>query len=104
MKQEQETDTRTCPKYWHAVQYANNWWIQDSPMYNGKNIMDADEVGEEQAKTNAELCANAPLLRDALKRLVVMAKTTGGTAGPDSGLMRAIELAEVVLLTIKPTP
>jgi hypothetical protein len=43
-------------------------------------------------------------LRDALKKLLLMARTTGGTAGPDVGLMAACELAESVLAAAPQPP
>lgn len=41
--------------------------------------------------------AQIKALREALKRLTVMARTSGGTAGPDQGLMDACEAAESAL-------
>lgn len=82
---------------WHPVQYGDGWVIQDSPMYSGKNVLYADEVGEEQAEANANLCACAPILRDALKKLTLMAETSGGTSGSDAGLMKSIDEAKAIL-------
>ncbi len=40
---------------WYPVEYAGTWYIQLGEMYNDRNVLDADCVGYEQAKKNAEL-------------------------------------------------
>ena len=43
----------------------------------------------EEREANARLIAAAPELLDALKNPTMMARTSGGTAGPDTELMAA---------------
>lgn len=49
---------------------------------------------DETGLANARLIAAAPELLEALKKLTMMARTSGGTAGPDAGLMEACAEAE----------
>ncbi len=39
---------------WHVVEYAGRFEIQDGGMYGDNNLLDADMVGYDQAKANAE--------------------------------------------------
>ena len=55
---------------WHAVQYAGFYAIQDKPYYSDcTNLFDAEYVGIDQAKANAELAAEAPVLLAKVKLL-----------------------------------
>lgn len=49
------------------------------------------------AEAHARLIAAAPKLLATLRKLTFMARTSGGTAGPDTGLMDACADAETVL-------
>jgi hypothetical protein len=51
-------------------------------------------------KENAHLVASAPLLHEALKQLVVAARTSGGAAGHDAGLCAACAQAEAALAKV----
>lgn len=48
---------------WHAVEFAGFWHILDQPYYEGGNVLDAEHVGQVQAKQNAELAAMAPEMK-----------------------------------------
>jgi len=45
----------------------------------------------------AHLIAAAPQMLEALRKLTFMARTSGGTPGPDAGLMDACQQAEWVI-------
>lgn len=66
---------------------------QPAPFLRGFTQTVAIVLGKE----NARLVASAPLLHDALRKLVVAARTSGGVAGHDAGLCAACEQAEAVL-------
>ncbi len=55
-----------------AVQYANYWAIQDGPFYEDNEILDAEQVGEEQAEANAQFivkaCNSYDSILDIIKR------------------------------------
>lgn len=53
---EQAAKNKVVPGF-HAVQYANYFNIQPSPFYGDNNILDAEDVGEDQAEMYAELLA-----------------------------------------------
>jgi hypothetical protein len=42
----------------HPVAYCNFWTIQSGPYYGDKDILNAEDVGEEEAEKNANLIAN----------------------------------------------
>lgn len=42
-------------KKYYAVEYAGFWRIQEGRRYNDLDILDAENVGAENAKNNAEL-------------------------------------------------
>jgi hypothetical protein len=50
---------------------------------------------------DARLIAAAPELLEALRPLTMMARTSGGTPGPDAGLMAACEAAEAAIAKAK---
>jgi len=45
---------------WYPVEYGGFWQIQNCEEYDGIDMLDADDVGEEQARENAILAASAP--------------------------------------------
>lgn len=45
---------------WYPVEYSGFWQIQNCEEYDGLDMLDADDVGAEQAKENAILCSQAP--------------------------------------------
>lgn len=46
---------------WHAVEYAGFWTLRTDNHYDvGEDILNAEEVGEEKAKKNANLARLAP--------------------------------------------
>lgn len=51
-------------------------------------------------KENARLIAAAPMLRDALKRLTVAARTSGGVSGRDDEFCAVCDYAEAALAKI----
>lgn len=53
--------------------------------------------GIDEARANARLIAAAPELLEALLKLTMMARTSGGTLGPDKALMEACEVAEAAI-------
>lgn len=53
-------------KKWYAINYAGFWQIQDTDFYEKTDVLDADHVGEEQAESNAKLCASAPEMKELL--------------------------------------
>lgn len=53
---EQAAKSKLVPGF-HAVQYANYFNIQPSPFYGDKSILDAEDIGVEQAEMYAELIA-----------------------------------------------
>lgn len=50
-------ENKIVPKY-HAVEYSGYWYIQESPFYGEKNLLDAEDVGEEEAEKNAKQIAD----------------------------------------------
>lgn len=54
---------------WYPVEYSGFWQIQDCEEYFGKDMLDADDVGEEQARENAILCSQAPEWKEAAKEM-----------------------------------
>lgn len=59
-------------KDWHAIEFAGTIILKDSPFYEGKNILDYDDVGKEVADANAKLAISAPKLLSALEKIVEM--------------------------------
>lgn len=54
---------------WHPVEMAGIWMLLNKPFYEGKDVLNADYVGEENARRNAELAAKAPQLQAENKKL-----------------------------------
>lgn len=50
----------------HAVNYAGAYLIQIGQMYEDLDVLNENEVGEEEAKANAQLISTAPELLEAL--------------------------------------
>lgn len=67
--QKMPEETTPHPGPWHAVEYCGTWNIQDQPDYLGKNLLDADDVGENTAAHHAKLAARAPSLLSELEHL-----------------------------------
>lgn len=44
-------------KQWHVVEFAGFFHLMDEPFYDAKDVLNADDVGYEQAKFNAELAS-----------------------------------------------
>lgn len=63
---------------WYAVEYAGYWELQTSPYYDadGKNLLDAEAVGEKEAKANAALMQAAPKMFEALQESLSMMEQT----------------------------
>jgi hypothetical protein len=59
-----ETKEVRSAEVWHPVEYAGFWLIQDEPYYEGNDVLNAENVGSETAKYNAELAASAPQLKE----------------------------------------
>lgn len=57
---------------WHAIEFAGIIILKDSEFYEGKNILDYDDVGKEVADANAKLAISAPVLLKALQKIVEM--------------------------------
>lgn len=57
------------PGPWYAIEFAGFWNILDQPYYEGAQLLNAEEVGPEQAQANAELAALAPDLLAENQRL-----------------------------------
>lgn len=70
---------------------------QPAPFMRGFTQTVAIVLGKE----NAQLVAAAPMLHEALRKLVVAARTSGGVAGRDDGLCAACDQAEAALAKIK---
>jgi hypothetical protein len=45
---------------WSAIQYANFFNIQTESFYGEKDLLNAEDVGEEVAKANSKLMASSP--------------------------------------------
>lgn len=54
---------------WYPVEYSGFWQIQNCEEYDGIDMLDADDVGEEQARQNAMLAASAPQMKELIGRL-----------------------------------
>jgi len=54
---------------WHPVEFAGIWTIMDEPFYEAKDVLNSDEVGESNAKNNAELAAESPELLRLLNQM-----------------------------------
>lgn len=52
-------------KQLYAVEYAGYWNIQDKDNYDGKSVLDAENVGLIEAAANAKLFAYSPKLMTA---------------------------------------
>ena len=61
--------TKEKTQLWFPVEFAGYWNILDEPFYEANNMLDADYVGKEQAKKNAELAAKSPELFKILDRM-----------------------------------
>lgn len=57
---------------WHAIEFAGIIILKDSEFYEGKNILDYDDVGKEVADANAKLSISSPKLLAALQKIVDM--------------------------------
>lgn len=55
------SDERPAQK-WFPIEFCGFWHIHSEPYYEADDVLDADRVGEEAAKANAELAARAPEL------------------------------------------
>jgi hypothetical protein len=66
---------------------------QPAPFMRGFTHTIAIVLGKE----NATLLVQAPALHDALKKIVMAARTSGGTPGRDEHLCEACDFAEIVL-------
>lgn len=56
-------------KQWHPVEFAGIWMLMDEPFYEGRDQLNADYVGEDNAKNNAKLAASAPELLELLHQM-----------------------------------
>ena len=54
-------------KEWHAIEFAGIIILKDSEFYEGKNILDYDDVGKEVADANAKLAKHSFELLEALQ-------------------------------------
>lgn len=50
-----EEQKKLIAKKYHAVEYAGYWHIQDQPYYGGKDLLNAEDVGVEEAAKNANM-------------------------------------------------
>ncbi len=57
---------------WHAIEFVGTIILKDSEFYEGKNILDYDDVGKEVADANARLAISAQKLLVALEKIVEM--------------------------------
>jgi hypothetical protein len=57
-------------KQWYPIEFAGTWMILDEPFYEGKDVMNAENVGEIRAEKNAQLVASAPDLLEALIEII----------------------------------
>lgn len=57
---------------WHAIEFAGIIILKDEEFYEGKNILDYDDVGQVVADANAKLAIAAPVLLKALEKIVEM--------------------------------
>ena len=70
---------------WHLVEYPGFYVLQDGEFYEDASLFDAEHVGEIKAKANAELALSAPLLLDALQKIVEAQNKPGGTLASLNG-------------------
>lgn len=56
-------------KEWHPIEFAGIWMLMDSPFYEGLDVLNADNIGEDNARRNAKLAAKAPELLKALRQI-----------------------------------
>ena len=66
------SDFKVTKKDWHAIEFAGIIILKDSPFYEGKNILDYDDVGKEVADANARLSIASLHLLKALEKIVEM--------------------------------
>lgn len=66
---------------WHAVDFAGIIFILDSNFYEGKSLLDYDTVGEEVAKSNAQLAITAPELFKKLESILNISEEDHGREG-----------------------
>lgn len=66
------SEFRGTKKDWHAIEFAGIIILKDEEFYEGKNILDYDDVGKEVADANAKLAISAPILLKALEKIVEM--------------------------------
>lgn len=57
---------------WHAIEFSGFIILKDSEFYEGKNLLDYSDVGEEVANANAKLAISAPKLKQALEKIIEM--------------------------------
>jgi len=55
---------------WHPVEMAGIWLLLNKPFYEGKDVLNADHVGQENARRNAELAAKAPQMLEELMEIM----------------------------------
>ncbi|MCW3466545.1 hypothetical protein [Chitinophaga nivalis] len=73
------SENKFTPEPWYPVDYGLFIAIKDLPFYDaGNDLLNAEEVGQEQAENNAKLCAEAPNLLDALSECVSRIKDAIG--------------------------
>jgi hypothetical protein len=53
-----ETKLKMMKDKWHVVEFAGWFHIMDEPFYDAKDVLNAEDVGYEQAKYNADLLVN----------------------------------------------
>ena len=54
---------------WYAIDYAGVIILKDSDFYEGKNILDAEDVGKEVVEANAKLAICAPKMYNLLQNI-----------------------------------
>ncbi len=63
------SDFKGTKKDWHAIEFGGTIILKDSPFYEGKNILDYDDVGKEVADANAKLATCAPKMYNLLQKI-----------------------------------
>lgn len=63
------SDFKGTKSNWYAIEFSGTIILKDSPFYEGKNILDYEDVGKEVADANARMAISAPKMYNLLEKI-----------------------------------